>query len=463
MILSALARRRFALSAFLLASACSAVTPPPRVTVLKTPPQDRGLREEGTPLKLKRWEIDRRTGLTRGFTVVRSEREWRDLWPTLDAERIPLLPRDLSFSREMLIVSSPTNPNVVESDVRAAVETSEMGLHVYVTQTLPGEACPAKEDKERSPYDIVRVQRVDKEIRFHLDSTRDEPCEALPEPKITCRVNGTTDKFTEKLSVPAGKGVACIAAGEPGPRATFDRTWTWDGLPKGTFAKMAVAKNGTGVSFTPDLFGSYGLRLEVLDDLGRKAAATTKIDVQPPRAGLVLQMAWTKFDPTDDPSTFPRLEMYATTDPAPAPPKKGAPAPKARWGVSKNECSTEEIPPAWCTVKQIGPTIVMEVARDAGKLVRMGVHYTDERVEGQPVVCIRAYRDGAQTAEVCDPAARAAGTWWEPSALDSETGKIAEAAATTATPAPSTPPAPAAPATKAPAPPSATPGAPKSP
>ena len=412
-------------------AACGAMTPSSRITVTRTPPGDRAMREEGPQLKLRRMDLPRRAGLVTGFTVVHADREWRALWPTLDADRIPLLPGDLDFTREMLIVSSPTRKSALASEVRTVVDTAENGLHVYVVQTVPGDGCPTAPDREALAFDVARVTRVDKDVHFHVETASEAPCQAMSAPKITCRVNGTTDKLEESLHVPPGKSVACVASTPPGLRATFDRTWTWDALPGGAAAKLSVAANGTGVTFTTDVFGTYSVRLEELDDLGRKAATTAKIAVDPPRGPLVLQMAWTKLEPTDDPASLPRVELHVIAE-APPPPasagKKAAPAAPLvppRWGAGKAECASGmEKAPAWCSARGVGGTIVMEIAPDSGARARIGVLYTDERVVGQPVVCVRAYRDGARTSDLCDTAPRAAGTWWEAATLDTATGKL---------------------------------------
>ena len=59
----------------------------------------------------------------------------------------------------------------------------------------------------------------------------------------------------------------------------------------------------------------------------------------------------------------------------------------------------------------------------------MAVHYTDERVQGQPMLCLRSYRDGKLAAERCDPDKRTDDTWWDIGVLDSATGKTPEALA----------------------------------
>jgi hypothetical protein len=65
----------------------------------------------------------------------------------------------------------------------------------------------------------------------------------------------------------------------------------------------------------------------------------------------------------------------------------------------------------------------------SARLFAVGVHYTDERVEGQPVLCVRAYRDGKMQTEVCDSKVRKDDSWWDVAVVDAATGKTLEALA----------------------------------
>src|SRR5579862_6955203 len=64
-------RVRFPLVAFVVVSACADVTAPPRIFVSKVPSGMHSAREDGDVLKLTRWELDPRAGLTRGYWVVK--------------------------------------------------------------------------------------------------------------------------------------------------------------------------------------------------------------------------------------------------------------------------------------------------------------------------------------------------------------------------------------------------------
>ena len=431
--------------AFLLSSlSCSTVAPPTRVLVSRTPTGDRAMHEEGEPLKVNRWDPETaRKGLSRGFFVVKNELEWRTLWPTLEADRIPLLPRDLDFSKEMLLVSSPTDGEAIASEVKSATETEQNGVHVYVTQELPGMGCPAKpKDSDTIAYDLARVRRVDnKDVRFHVDTVRAEPCGDAPGTKITCRPNGKPGTFVDKLSVGPGTDVACIASSTTASRPVFDRTWTFMALPPGSTTKMTVGSGGAGVSFVTDVFGKYVLQLEITDDLQRKGTTTNEVEVAPPKDVLALQMMWTKFDPNEDVTTFPRVELHVLGVTPPEVVKKATviarqTAPAVKWGKVV-DCNVEnDKPPYWCVAKVAGSTTVMTLDRTSAPRFAIGVHYTDERVAGQAVLCVRAFRDGKMQTELCDTSPEKEGAWWEPGVIDGESGKtpeaMAQAAASTA-------------------------------
>jgi hypothetical protein len=416
-------------------SACSTVAPPTRVLVSKTPPGDRAVQEEGAHIKVHRWELETpRKGLTRGFFVVKNELEWRTLWPNTEADRIPLLPRDLDFSREMLLVSSPMEKRALSSEVKSVIETEQSGVHVYVTQELPGDSCPKEKDSDAVAYDLARVRRIDgKDVRFHIDSLRVEPCGEPPGTKIVCKRNGTSAAFQEKLTIPPGAEVACIASATTSARPIFDRTWSWKSIPTGTFAKMTMASGGTGVTFTPDVFGKYGLELEITDDLQRRGKATTEIEVAPPKDALMIQMVWTKFDPGDDVSTFPRVELHVIGVNPPEPKKGAGPVKPAaamvRWGAVKDCTAETAAPQPWCTAKVIGPTTIAILDRMSARQFAMAVHYTDERVQGQAVLCVRAFREGKAQTELCDASARKEDSWWDVGSVESESGKTPEAIA----------------------------------
>jgi len=379
----------------------------------------------------RHWELDNGpTGLNKGFTVVKSEFEWRSMWPTTDADKIPILPQDVDFSLEMLLVVVPPEKDALAAEVKEVVEGPNGNLHVYVSEQVPGLDCPAGErDVDAKEYDLARIRRVDgKEVTFHIDAEPRPPCGDPPKAIIHCRVNGTTTPFEEKLVVSPSTPVACVAEDTKSVRPVFDLTWGFQSLPSATFAKMAVAQGGKGASFVTDVFGTYKVSLEVTDDLQRKGTATADIEVAPPVDSLMLQFVWTKFDPSDDPSTFPRIELHVLGESPPEPPKKGLPKPPPpiKWGtVPDCTLDADKPPPAWCTVKAVGPTTLMTLDPASAKQYALALHYTDERFPGQPVACIRSYRNGIMQAELCDPQPRKEG-WWEAGTIDTVSGKTPE-------------------------------------
>jgi hypothetical protein len=408
-------------------AACATFAAPANVHVLRTPIGDHALQEAGTSLKLSRWEIAlAREGLKRGYFVVKSDVQWRELWPTVDADKIPLLPVDIDFAKEMLLVSSPAGADTTTSEVKTVIQ-NDRELHVYVTESELGTDCPANADAASKNYDLVRVQRIeDKPVDFHVDTELGEPCGKPPEATIACRPDGSSGPLVAKLSVDPATKVACQVSALQASHPIFDLTWTWDSLPSGSAAKIDVAHGSRAVSFVPEAIGIYRLLLEVSDDLARKGSVTVDVKVPPPAAPLALQMVWTKMDPQDDPSTFPRIELHAFGV-TPEALRAGMPAPRppeVPWGRVK-DCSIAASLPS-CKAKAAGPTTIMTLEPSASKGFAVAVHYLDERVPGQPVVCVRSYHDGKQQADVCDPDKRDADAWWEVGVIDSRTGKTSE-------------------------------------
>src|ERR1700726_4502580 len=72
-----------------------------RIVVAHTPVGDRAFHEEGRTMPMNHWDLESgANGLKRGFFVVKTEFEWRSLWPSTEADKIPILPQDLDLSKE---------------------------------------------------------------------------------------------------------------------------------------------------------------------------------------------------------------------------------------------------------------------------------------------------------------------------------------------------------------------------
>jgi hypothetical protein len=396
-------------------SACSFLHLTTRVAITRAPPGQKTAQEEGTNLKTKRWNVGvQRDGLKRGLFVVKSDLEWLALWPKADPDKVPTLPTDIDFLHEMLLISSPPDPETSASSMDSVIMT-DRDVHVYVTETALGVDCPKGPDVTEKNYDFVRVQRVDdKEVSFHVDTVIGDPCGKPPLALVACKPSGSSAPSEEKLSVEPATPIACVVSGLKSSRPIIDLTWSWELAPPGSTAKIKVTQGGRGATFVPDVIGAYQLSLETTDDLQRKGTATVEVIVLTPPGPLSLQMAWTKFDSSDDPSTFPRVTLHAIGVESPL-------HPVVLWGSLKH-CSLEGAIPG-CTTKAAGPTTLMTLDPPSAKQFLVAVHYEDERVDGQPVLCVRAYRDGKLQTEACDTQVHKDGAWWDAAVIDAATGK----------------------------------------
>jgi hypothetical protein len=68
----------------------------------------------------------------------------------------------------------------------------------------------------------------------------------------------------------------------------------------------------------------------------------------------------------------------------------------------------------------------------------MTVKYIDDRYAGGPSVCVRAFFQGTQSAEICDKEIRKAGELWKVGALSAKSGSFEQAAKGPDTPMPAT-------------------------
>jgi hypothetical protein len=407
--------------------ACATFAPPTNVHILHTTPSDRSLQEPGTSLRLIRSEaILGHEGLKRGYFVVKSDLEWHDLWPALDADKVPLLPPDFDFAREMLLVASAPGADATASEVKSAI-LNDREVHAYVTETVLGADCPPVADSASKSYDVARVPRIDdKDVTFHVDSESSDACGEPPDATVACKADHSSTPLVEKLSVEPATKVACLVSEVKTSRPVVDFTWTWDSMPVGSAAKIDVAHGARAVTFIPEAFGTYRLLLELSDDLSRKRSVPVDVKVPPPAAPLSLQMVWTKMDASDDPATFPRIELHAFGV-TPEMPRAGSPAPTGPavpWGGVR-DCSVSA-PLRSCTAKMAGSTTVMTLDPSSSKGFALAVHYVDERVPGQPIVCVRSYRDAKVQTDRCDTDKRQAGAWWNVGVIDARTGKTME-------------------------------------
>lgn len=387
------------------AAACSTT---PAISVTHFSGGDKPPEVAGDAVKMKRGTLESYAGLRGGFYVVRSPEDWRVAWQSGDA---PPVPATLDTVHSMLVLAAAEEKETTQIRVQRIVETGSL-VHVWVKETKAGEGCEPK--KERNAFDAVTTPRIDKPIKFYVETERGESCGAPPLATVQCRV-GNAPNWVEKSVAQPGDKVDCMMNAESrGAFAVVDRVLGVAEFPGGSSAKLAyLPGNATRGSFSVDVFGTYSLRGEGTDEAGRKGIGLASVSVLPPKSrDVIVQVVWTNFDANDDPETFPRTKLKALE-------RKG---PKS--GAKLRECSSEGTHAAdTCEIRHQASYTHMTLKASDRKMA-LSVQYVDERIEKGPLLCINTYFDGAKTAETCDRKHRDADEKWDLGALDMATGRF---------------------------------------
>ena len=387
----------------------------PAITVMRLGPGEQTAAVQGDVVKTRRGGQEAFAGVRGGYYVVRSVEDWRNAWP---GGSEPPLPSTLDPARSMLLVGVAENKETVALKITKVLETGDR-IHVWVKETRAGENCTAK--RERSPFDAVVAPRIDKPVKFYVEDARAESCGEPPAVVVSCRTNDDR-KWTPTVIAQPGDTVECeMSAAARGKFALVDNVLSLGELPGGSAAKLSYTKGPARGSFAVDVFGKYVVRAEAADDSGRRTQTDATVDALPPKTKDVLvQLAWTNFDVSDDPDTFPRAKLRAFEETRDARNKPVA-----------NECSLDKPRPTLCDQKVRSAYAHMRVwASD--KRVPLDVLYVDERIEKGPLVCVQLYFDGVRTGETCDRNHRSAGDRWQVGTVEMETGKLLDDAAANA-------------------------------
>lgn len=386
--------------------------PSPAVTVVHLGPGDKA-DIQGDVVKMRRGGQEAFVGLRGGFYVIRNIDDWRHAWQG-GAE--PPLPSTLEPSRSMLLLVVADKPETVGVKITKVLERGD-GVHVSVRQTRVGENCSAKLD--RTPSDAVVTPRLDKPVRFYIDDERAESCGEAPAVGVTCRA-GEAGKWVDTLAAQPGQSVECaMSSSSRGKFALVDSLLSLGDLPSCSSAKLAYTKGPARGSFAIDVFGKYTVRAEAADESGRRSTAVATIDAMPPKTKDVLvQLAWTNFDVSDDPDTFPRVKLRAIEESKEL--KRGA-----KHKPTRSECSLDKPRPELCDVKTRSAYSHMRLWASA-KRIPLDVFYVDERFDKGPLVCVQVFFDGVRSGETCDRQHRDADERWEVGTIEMETGKLIE-------------------------------------
>ncbi len=385
--------------AFMAAASC--VTPN-RVIVREGREGDKSVREIGVDVELSHLPTDGYVDQRVGYHVLHSSDDWLRMWkePRPDHKNPPAPPLD--WSSTMAIVATSGDPDATGYAIERAVQTGRT-LHVYVDETLPGRKCKAPPPRSAPRSDIVTLPATDLDVMVHVSRELEDSCGRAPDVVVTCKVEGQT-VGTGKLQAAPGAAVEC-----DGTKVSVDsgvvtgRNWGLRALPTSSFTQLAIEPGALRAKLTLDAFGSYAIGLEVSDSQDKQGRAQATIEVAPPPGATVLQLGWTKFDPKDDPSTFPRYELHVTD-------------------LSRRADCTLAAPKPWCDIKSVGSLEQVTLRPAPKSRYAVAVTYVDDRFQGAPVLCFRNFVPGAKVVETCDDTVRAPASVWAPGALDLETG-----------------------------------------
>lgn len=343
-----------------------------------------------------------------GLFVVKSDEAWRGIWE----RAIPKLPPGVDFQRTMIVAAAGESKDLDSIKV-VKLTDAENTLHLFVKETRRGKNC--LKSKDPITLDFAIADRVDKPLVVHVDVAEAPGCGEAPEASVKCGTEGSSDMKAELEAAP-GDLIECHAdVALKGTFAIVERTWNLQDAPKGTAAKLNYDPSGARTSFMTDVFGRYAVRYDVVDDAGRRTKANAVITIPPPKSdNPFVQLAWSGFDASDDPATFPRVYLVAvrTSD-------------ASDCSTKPQEAGAAKSSAAWCDVKS-QPTVRNMRLGTGGNIgdVPLFVHYQDERFEGGPFLCVRTFFNGTKTAEVCDKSKRDAGAMWRPGVLDARTGTL---------------------------------------
>jgi hypothetical protein len=372
----------------------------PAVTVVRTSAGTKQDEIKGDPLKLKRHNQESFTGLRGGFYVVRNPEDWKLAWPS---GKTPPLPEGLDTSSHMLFVAAGESQSITQIKVQRALETAEM-LFVWVRETKVGEGCVNKSN-ERA-VDGVVTTRVDKPVKFLVDTERGESCGAPPQAKVECRLKNA-EAWTPAVIAQPGDTVECeLNAQATGKFELVDRVLAIE-LPAGSSAKLAFAKGPLRGELGIDVYGTYTVTGEAADEAGRRGRGTATIDVKPPKTKDVLvQLVWAGFELKDESDTFPRVNLRVAEE-----------------GPRGQRCSAEIPIPGLCEVKTRGAYTYMRIPEGSRKLP-VSVQFLDDRPEKGPGPCVHVWFDGVRTGETCDRKHREQDEIWRVGTLDTTTGRL---------------------------------------
>lgn len=391
-------RRPFMIATFAMLAFC---TQQNRIFVHTQAIDDVARPDVGEDFEIIHVPTDGYTAQRPGFYAVHSLNDWLQVWkdPRHDANPPPP-PQTIDFAKEMIFVATAPTDGARKIEIRKVVGENS-GLHVYLTETLGGSACPAQTGP--LPMDIVVFKSTPYDIHVHHDRVRAEECGAPPDAVATCRVAGSGAGGQSKLTAAVGQTIDCDASASKARTGSLvDRGWQLISAPPGSTTKFTLGNQGLGMTMALDAWGTYIVGLQVRDE-ARTGITTATIAVPPPLNGVPLALQWAGIERTDEQAMLPRVELHVS--------ENGNPA---------ADCGPAAAKP-WCEVHVVGTVQNAVLRPESGKTYRTYVSYQDFRLRGAPVVCVRTYPTNGTSRVVCDETPRNAGAVWELGTIDDAT------------------------------------------
>jgi hypothetical protein len=381
----------------LLGVACSTT---PAITVVRISAGDKIEDVKGDNVKLKRGPQEAYSGAKGGYFVVRSVEDWQRMWP----KEVPPMPPTLDTNSQMLVLAVSETQEVTRVKVTKGLETAEL-LYFWISETKVGQGCVNKSPDHA--FDAVVAARADKPVKFVVEEAKGDSCGDPPVANVECRLKNE-QAWSKAIKAQPGDVAECeLTASAKGKFELVDKVLSIPELPAGSSAKLSFAKGPTRGELSIDVYGTYNVIAEAVDEAGRRGKAVATIDVKPPKTKDVLvQLVWAGFDVKDESDTFPRVNLRVAEE-----------------GPKGQRCSAEIPVPGLCEVKTRGAYTYMRVPEGNRKLP-VSVQFIDERVEKGPGPCVHIWYDGQRTGETCDRKHRDADEIWRVGTLDTTTGKL---------------------------------------
>ncbi len=381
--------------------------------------------DAGEPMKVTPLELsDVANKHKPGYFVLRST----DDWDVFFGDR-SIRPTGVDFAHQMVLAVYGNDSTLADLKITSAGDAGDT-VNVFVTEQQPGDGC---KPKGTPLYALAVVDKKVEPVQFYVDSQRAQRCNIAP-PAVSVSCRALPDKIWTpySLKAPLGTTVECAASLDPSQQRTIvDRDWSILEVPRGSDSRLALINEAKKASFVVDAVGTYKMRLAATDEAARTGEATAVIDVPPPSGDLWVELVWSNFTSSDDPDTFPRIELRAVDAKADA---NASSTTTTKVGgkaqiivVKKVATRTCELTvtdhPSWCDAVKFGKNTLMKLKGAEGGRYDLAVHYTDDRFPGAPVACVRTFVGGKLAFESCDNRTRKADETWNVGTILEPTGR----------------------------------------